>query len=156
MRARRRCTPSVSGVPATPRRARRCTENAGNEANTVLLQIPNRANGSCYSRSLPSPSAVALSHVRCRLLRSTFAATAPRSAVSELESFGVATVLVLNDTPVRACRESGAPPEAHGLASRRGTSAPSQAVWRSRVSTASARPRFSSSPVSPVSTEPRF
>ena len=41
--------------------------------------------GGCEREKQPSRPSAALSHVRCLLLRSTFAATAPRSAVAELE-----------------------------------------------------------------------
>ena len=58
-------------------------------ANNGAAENCSARHGSCYSRSLPSRSVVAFSHVRCRLLRSTLAATAPRSAVSELESLAV-------------------------------------------------------------------
>ena len=58
------------------------TPNNGAAANC------SARHGSCCSRSLPSRSVVALSHVRCLPLRSTLAATAPASAVAELESLG--------------------------------------------------------------------
>ena len=61
---------------ATPQRE--ATPNKGAAANC------SARHGSCYSRSLPSRSVVAWSHVRCLSLRSTFAATAPRSAAAEL------------------------------------------------------------------------
>ena len=70
-----------------PRRSPR-NSNAEETANNGAAENCSARHGSCYSRSLPSRSVVAFSHVRCRLLRSTFAATAPRSAVSELESLG--------------------------------------------------------------------
>ena len=57
-------------------------------ANNGAAENGSACHGSCYSGSHPSRAVVAFSHVRCRLLRSTFAATAPRSAVSELESLG--------------------------------------------------------------------
>ena len=60
-------------------------------ANNGAAENCSARHGSCYSRSWPSRAVVAFSHVRGRFLRSTFAATAPRSAVSELESLGVAT-----------------------------------------------------------------
>ena len=60
------------------------TANNGAAANC------SARHGSCCSRSWPSRSVVAFSHVRCLSLRSTFAATAPRSAVAELESLAVA------------------------------------------------------------------
>ena len=57
-------------------------------ANNGAAENCSARHGSCYSYSSVSRSIVALSHVRCLLLRATFAATAPRSAVSELESLG--------------------------------------------------------------------
>ena len=63
----------------------------GETANNGAAENCSARHGSCYSRSWPSRAVVALLHVRCRLLRSTLAATAPRSAVSELESLGVAS-----------------------------------------------------------------
>ena len=72
-----------------PRRSPR-NSNAEETANNGAAENCSARHGSCYSRSWPSRSFVALAHVRCRLLRSTFAATAPRSAVSELESLAVA------------------------------------------------------------------
>ena len=57
-------------------------------ANNGAAENCSARHGSCYSRSWPSRSVVAFSHVRGLSLRSTFAATAPRSAVSELESLG--------------------------------------------------------------------
>ena len=71
-----------------PRRSPR-NSNSEETANNGAAENCSARHGSCYSRSLPSRSVVAFSHVRCRSLRSTFAATAPRSAVSELESLGV-------------------------------------------------------------------
>ena len=56
----------------------------GETANNGAAANCSARHGSCYSYSGVSLSFVALSHVRCRSLRSTFAATAPRSAVSEL------------------------------------------------------------------------
>ena len=53
-------------------------------ANNGAAENCSARHGSCYSDSGVSRSVVALSHVRCRSLRATFAATAPRSAVSEL------------------------------------------------------------------------
>ena len=61
----------------------------GETANNSAAENCSARHGSCYSYSGISRSVVAFSHVRCRLLRSTFAATAPRSAVSELESLAV-------------------------------------------------------------------
>ena len=58
-------------------------------ANNGAAENCSARHGSCYSYSGVSRSVVALSHVRCLLLRSTLAATAPRSAVSELESLGL-------------------------------------------------------------------
>ena len=63
-------------------------------ANNGAAENCSARHGSCYSRSLPSRAVVAFSHVRCLSLRSTFAATAPRSAVSELESLGVSAHLL--------------------------------------------------------------
>ena len=60
-------------------------------ANNGAAENCSARHGSCYSRSLPSRAVVALSYVRCRSLRSTLAATAPRSAVSELESLAVSS-----------------------------------------------------------------
>ena len=60
-------------------------------ANNGAAENCSARHGSCYSYSGVSRSVVALSHVRCRPLRSTFAATAPRSAVSELESLAVSS-----------------------------------------------------------------
>ena len=61
-------------------------------ANNGAAENCSARHGSCCSRSWPSRAVVALSHVRCRFLRSTFAATAPRSAVSELESLGASSL----------------------------------------------------------------
>ena len=61
-------------------------------ANNGAAENCSARHGSCYSRSWPSRSVVAFSHVRGLFLRSTFAATAPRSAVSELESLAVSSV----------------------------------------------------------------
>ena len=58
----------------------------GETANNGAAENCSARHGRCYSRSWPSRAVVALSHVRGLLLRSTLAATAPRSAVSELES----------------------------------------------------------------------
>ena len=58
-------------------------------ANNGAAENCSARHGSCYSRSLPSRAVVALAHVRCLSLRSTLAATAPRSAVSELGSLAV-------------------------------------------------------------------
>ena len=63
----------------------------GETANNGAAENCSARHGSCYSRSLPSRSVVALFHVRCRSIRSTLAATAPRSAVSELESLAVSS-----------------------------------------------------------------
>ena len=60
-------------------------------ANNGAAENCSARHGSCCSRSLPSRAVAAFSHVRGHFLRSTLAATAPRSAVSELESLGVAT-----------------------------------------------------------------
>ena len=57
-------------------------------ANNGAAENGSACHGSCYSSLDPSRAVVPFSHVRFRFLRSTFAATAPRSAVSELESFG--------------------------------------------------------------------
>ena len=67
--------------------------NSEETANNGAAENCSARHGSCFSSSGVSRSVVALSHVRCRPLRSTFAATAPRSAVSELESLGVARAL---------------------------------------------------------------
>ena len=71
-----------------PRRSPRNSNLDEETANNGAAENCSARHGSCYSRSCPSRSVVALSHVRCRSLRSTLAATAPRSAVSELESLG--------------------------------------------------------------------
>ena len=63
--------------------------NSEETPNNGAAENCSARHGSCYSRSWPSRAVVALFHVRCRHLRSTFAATAPRSAVSELESLAV-------------------------------------------------------------------
>ena len=63
--------------------------NSEETANNGAAENCSARHGSCYSYSGVFRSIAALSHVRCRLLRSTFAATAPRSAVSELGSLGV-------------------------------------------------------------------
>ena len=79
----RHCIPHLS-----PRNSNldEVTANNGAAANR------SGCHGSCYSGSNLSRSVVALSHVRCLPLRSTLAATAPASAVAELESLGVARV----------------------------------------------------------------
>ena len=74
----RHCIPRLS-----PRNS-----NSEETANNGAAENCSARHGSCYSCSGVSRSVVAFSHVRCLLLRSTFAATAPRSAVSELESLG--------------------------------------------------------------------
>ena len=61
----------------------------GETANNGAAENCSARHGSCYSYSGVSRSVVALFYVRCLHLRSTLAATAPRSAVSELESLGV-------------------------------------------------------------------
>ena len=68
------------GSPITPRRRTKAKKTANNGA----AENCSARHGSCYSYSGVSRSVVALSHVRCLFLRSTFAATAPRSAVAEL------------------------------------------------------------------------
>ena len=55
-----------------------------NVAEPCAAANGSACHGSCYSGLDPSRPFVALSYVRCLLLRSTFAATAPRSAVAEL------------------------------------------------------------------------
>ena len=67
------------------------TNQGKKTANNGAAANGSARHGSCYSRSLPSRAVVAFSHVRCLSLRSTCAATAPRSAVAELESLGVIT-----------------------------------------------------------------
>ena len=76
------------GAPGSPMTQRRRTK-AKKTANNGAAENCSARHGSCYSRSRPSRSVVAFSHVRCRFLRSTLAATAPRSAVSELVSLAV-------------------------------------------------------------------
>ena len=61
----------------------------GETANNGAAENCSARHGSCYSYSGVSRAVVALFYVRCLHLRSTLAATAPRSAVSELESLGV-------------------------------------------------------------------
>ena len=73
----RHCIPRLS-----PRNSNRNEVTANNGA----AENCSARHGSCYSRSWPSRAVAAFSHVRCLSLRATFAATAPRSAVSELES----------------------------------------------------------------------
>ena len=68
-------------------------------ANNGAAENCSARHGSCYSRSLPSRSVVAFSHVRCLFLRSTFAATAPRSAVSELASLALYTLNLRTGQP---------------------------------------------------------
>ena len=63
-------------------------------ANNGAAANGSACHGSCYSGSDPSRAVVAFPHVRGRLLRSTLAATAPRSAVAELESLGVSSRLL--------------------------------------------------------------
>ena len=60
-----------------PRRSPR-NSNSEETANNGAAENCSARHGSCYLRSWPSRSVAALSHVRCRFLRSTFAATAPR------------------------------------------------------------------------------
>ena len=71
----------------------------GKTPNNGAAENCSARHGSCCSRSLPSRAIVAFSYVRCRHLRSTLAATAPRSAVSELESLAVASELRPEDPP---------------------------------------------------------
>ena len=52
--------------------------------NHALQRTAPRVTVAAVSSLVPSRPSVALSYVRCLLLRSTFAATAPRSAVAEL------------------------------------------------------------------------
>ena len=52
--------------------------------NHALQRTVPRVTGAAISGSCPSRPVVPLSYVRCLLLRATFAATAPRSAVAEL------------------------------------------------------------------------
>ena len=75
------------GSPITPQRKTQAKKTANNGA----AENCSARHGSCYSRSWPSRAVAALSHVRCLSLRSTLAATAPRSAVSELASLGDST-----------------------------------------------------------------
>ena len=75
----RHCIPRLS-----PRNS-----NSEETPNNGAAENCSARHGSCYSGSNLSRSVVALFYVRCRSLRSTLAATAPRSAVSELESLGV-------------------------------------------------------------------
>ena len=63
----------------------------GETANNGAAENCSARHGSCYSYSGVSRSVVAVSYVRCLRRRSTFAATAPRSAVSELESLAVSS-----------------------------------------------------------------
>ena len=72
-----------------PRRSPRNSNLNEVTANNGAAENRYGCHGSCYSYSGVSRSVVALSHVRCLFLRSTLAATAPRSAVSELESLAV-------------------------------------------------------------------
>ena len=74
-----------------PRRSPRNSNLDEVTANNGAAENCSARHGSCYSYSGVSRAVVALSHVRCLLLRSTFAATAPRSAVSELESLAVSS-----------------------------------------------------------------
>ena len=81
-------TQTVPGLYATSRHCipRPSPRNSNSEetANNGAAANCSARHGSCYSRSLPSRSVVALSYVRCRSLRATIAATAPASAVAEL------------------------------------------------------------------------
>ena len=76
----RHCIPRLSPRNSNPNAI---TANNGAAANRY------GCHGSCYSRSWPSRAVVAFSHVRCLFLRPTLAATAPASAVAELESLAV-------------------------------------------------------------------
>ena len=71
-----------------PRRSPR-NSNSEETANNGAAENCSARHGSCYSGSVLSRAVVALSYVRCLSLRSTLAATAPRSAVSELASLAV-------------------------------------------------------------------
>ena len=74
----RHCNPRLS-----PRNS-----NSEETANNGAAANRSGCHGSCYSYSGVSRSVVALSYARCLPLRSTLAATAPASAVAELESLG--------------------------------------------------------------------
>ena len=78
-----------------PRRSPRNSNLDEVTANNGAAANRSGCHGSCYSGSDLSSSVVALSHVRCRSLRATLAATAPASAVAELES------LAAERTPTR-------------------------------------------------------
>ena len=88
-------TQTVSGFYGTsqhciPRRSPR-NSNAEVTANNGAAENRSGCHGSCCSGSDLSRSVVALSHVRRLPLRSTLAATAPASAVAELESLAVSS-----------------------------------------------------------------
>ena len=90
-------TPAVSfGFYSTsrhsiPRLSPRNTNRKAITANNGAAANRYGCHGSCYSRSWPSRAVGAFSHVRCRLLRPTLAATAPASAVAELTSLAAPT-----------------------------------------------------------------
>ena len=86
-----------------PRRSPRNSNLNEVTANNGAAANCSARHGSCYSYSGVSRAVVALSHVRCLLLRSTLAATAPRSAVSELESLAVRSGLRPADLPKNFC-----------------------------------------------------
>ena len=71
----RHCIPRLS-----PRNSNLNTITANNGAAENCSVPAARVTVAAISRPVPSRAVIALSHVRCRLLRSTFAATAPRSA----------------------------------------------------------------------------
>ena len=71
-----------------PRRSPR-NSNSEETANNGAAENCSARHGSCYSYSCVSRSCAPFFVARMRFLRSTLAATAPRSAVSELESLGV-------------------------------------------------------------------
>ena len=63
----------------------------GKTANNGAAENRYGCHGSCYSSSGVSRSCAPSFVARMRFLRSTLAATAPRSAVSELESLDVSS-----------------------------------------------------------------
>ena len=72
-----------------PRRSPRNSNRDEVTANNGAAANRSGCHGSCSSSSGVSRSVAASSHVRCRSLRATLAATAPASAVAELESLAV-------------------------------------------------------------------
>ena len=92
--SRRRVMPVTGRPHCIPHLSSR-NSNADETANNGAAENCSARHGSCYSYSGVSRSVVALFHVRCLPLRSTLAATAPRSAVSELESLAVSSRLVI-------------------------------------------------------------